>query len=193
MATSTYNQTNTAQACALNNYCSSSGGTIEAGRQAEIGATAGSTEVTFSVAASQADDNEYSWEIILPASATSDADNATVRMNFTTGHMDVTWESCFICRVNSSCVNQETIGSGTALGISTNAGAQSTVISCSAVTFSAGDKVIITCGFSNAGSHSARTIGVTPSSTHTLPFNAPAASGWGALINDKRNTLVLNI
>ena len=178
MGTSSYAQTNTAQVCSLANYCSSEGGTIEAGRQSEIGASLGSTEFTASVAASQGDDNELSWEIILPSGATSDADDATIVNNFTTGNMDATWESCFICRVNSGCVNQETIGSASGLGISTNSGQQSTVISCSAVTFAAGDKVIIVMGFSNAGSHSAKTVGITPNQSHTLPFNAPAGAGF---------------
>lgn len=170
-----FQQTDTAQACALNNYCSSVGGTIEAGRQASVGGTAGSSEVTFTVASSQADDNEFSFEVVVPAGYTWGAGNWTVNVNFTTGNSDATWESCFICRVNSSCVNQATIGSSTGLGIATKSGAQSTIISGSAQTPGAGDKVIITLGFSNASTMFARTVGITPSTTIESPLSAPVS------------------
>lgn len=176
MATSSYVETDTAQVCSLAQYCSGLGGTVEAGRQAEVGVSAGSSEQTFSVAASATDDGEWSWEIILAASTTSDADTATIPINFTTGDMDVTLESVHICRVNSSCANQETIGSSSGLGLSTTAGVQSPTVSCSAVTFAAGDKPIIILGFSEAAGHSAGTIGITPDQTMTLPFNPPAAA-----------------
>ena len=178
MATSSYVENDTAQVCALNNYCSGLTGTIEAGRQAEGGVSAGSTEQTFSVAASAADAPEWSWEIILAASTTSDTDTATIPINFTSGDMDVTLESVHICRVNSSCSNQETIGSSSSLGLATNAGLQSPTVSCSAVTFAAGDKVIIVLGFSEAAGHSAGTVGITPDQTMTLPFNPPAPTGF---------------
>ena len=126
--TTDYQQNDTAQVCTLNNFCSTVGGTIEVGRQAENGVAAGSSEQTFSVAASQADDNEFSFECIPKANTTGDSGTWTVRVDFTTGHMDATWESCFICRVNSACVNQETIGSATALGLATNTGVRSTNI-----------------------------------------------------------------
>ena len=178
MTTSTYDQTDTAQVCALNNYCSGAGGTIEAGRQAEIGVGVGSTEQTFTVSASQTDDNEFSFECVLPSGATSDADTATINVNFSTGSMTAIFDSISICRVNSSCVNQETIGTTGSIGFATNGGAASPTVSCSAVTFSAGDKVIITLGFSETGGHSNQTVGITPDQTMALPFNPPAPTGF---------------
>lgn len=174
-----FQQTDTAQSCALNNYCSSVGGTIEAGRQASVGGTAGTSEVLVTIAASQADDNEFSFEVVVPAGYTWGAGNWTVNVNFTTGNMDATWESCFICRVNSSCVNQATIGSSTGLAIATSSGAQSTVISGAAQTPSAGDKVIITLGFSNANTMFTRNVGITPSTTIESPLTAPSAFNPG--------------
>lgn len=176
MAT-TYQENDTSQICALNNFCSTVGGIIEAGRQAQNGATAGVTEVTFLVDPRQVDDNEFSFECILTAGTTGDAGNWVIRANFTTGQMDVTWESCSICRVSSACVNQETIGSATALGLATTAGVQSTTISGAAVTLAAGDKVIITLGFSNANTMFARTIGITPNQLIDSPFMPPAPAG----------------
>lgn len=179
MATTDYTQNDTAQACALNNYCSGVGGTIEFGRQAEIGAGAGSTEQTFTCAVSQADDNEWSFEVIIPTDVVNPTDttDAIINVNFTTGQMDLDWDSVFICRVNSSCVNQETIGSATGLGITTNAGLQSTTVGMSAVTFAAGDKCIITLGISNANTMFTRDAGITPDQVLALPFNQPAAAG----------------
>ena len=161
----TFQQNDTAQACALNNYCSTVGGTIEEGRQAESGASGGVTGADVSVAASQTDDTEFSFECIFPNGTTDGAGDWTVDVNFTAGHMDATWESCFICRVNSSCVNQEEIGSATGLGKTTTGGQQNVVISGSAVTLANGDKVIVVLGFSNSGSHSAKTVTILPDAT----------------------------
>lgn len=174
---STFQQTDTAQVCALSAYCSSVGGTQETdtGRQATVGGSAGVTEKTFSVATSQTDDIEFSFECVIPAGYSGDAGDWTVNVNFSTGNADATWESCFICRVSSGCVNQATIGSATGLGIATKSGPQSTVISGAAQTLSAGDKAIIVLGFSNASTMFARTVGITPSATITSPFSAPAA------------------
>lgn len=158
----TFTQTDTAQVCALNNYCSTVGGTIEAGRQASVGGTAGSSNVTFSVAASATDDNEFSFECIVPADTTWGAGDWTVNIDFLVGNMDVTLESCFICRVNSSCANQATIGSATGLGQATTSD-QSVVVSGAAQTPDAGDKVIITFGFSNANTMFDRNIVLIPS------------------------------
>ena len=169
-----FQENDTAQACALNNYCSTVGGTIEAGRQAEEGVGAGSSEVTFTVALSQADDNEFSFELVFGNDVDGDSGTWTVRANFTTGNANATWESCFICRVSSGCVDQETIGSTTGLGIDTSLGAASTTVSGSAVTLADGDKVIITLGFSNSNAHQNRTVGITPDRIIDSPFSVAA-------------------
>ncbi len=176
MTTESYVQEDTAQGCALNNYCSAGGGTIEAGRQAVQSGSVGSVEASFSVAASASNDNEFSFEIILPTDATSDADTAVIPINFTTGSMNAILESVYICRVNSSCVNQETIGSESGIGFATNGGSTTRNISCSAVTFAAGDKVIITLGFNETAGHSSQNVGITPDQTMSLPFLAPASA-----------------
>lgn len=181
MATINYQENDTAQVCSLAVYCSSVSGTVEVGRQAEQGVGAGSSENTFSVPTSQADDAEYSFELVIASDSTWDAGNWTVRLDLTTGANDATWESCFICRVNSGCTNQAEIGSATGLGISCmTAGVKSTVIAGSVQSPSAGDKVIIVCGFSNSNSMFARTLGITPSQLIDSPFNPPAGVGQGA-------------
>lgn len=172
MATTSYNQTDTAQNCALTAHCSTVGGTVEVGRQVSQAAL-GSVEVVFSVGAGLTDDVHFSWEVVLVDGTTMDADNATIVMNFTAGDMDVTWESCFICQRDSGCSAVATLGSATGLGIATNSGQQSTVIACSSGTFTSGDVIIIACGFTEGAGHSAGNIGVTPNQAMTLPWNPP--------------------
>ncbi len=176
MATSTYAQTDDAQSPTLAAYCSTVGGTPEQGRQATIGGTTGVTATaSISCGAGQTDDLEISYECLLPTDAVSSAEDATITIDISLNSMNVDWDSCFICRVNSSDVNQETIGSATGLGITTNGngGILSTTISCSAVTFAAGDYVIIALGFSETAGHSAVNIQMTPNQVFLLPFNAP--------------------
>ncbi len=182
-------QTDTAQSSTLNNYCSTSGGTIEAGRQAAVGGSVGSSEQTFTVAAGAATDNEFSFECIIPDDSTTGSGTWTVPVNFTTGDMQVTLEEVWICQIRASS-NIATIGSNTSLGLSTSAGIQSPTVSGSAITFVNGDVAIVTLVFSESGGHSAGTIGVTPDQTITSPFTAPVAAGFGALLSNKRNRLI---
>ena len=176
MATSNYVQTDTAQVCSLANFCHGTG-TPEFGNQAAIGGSVGSGEDILTVAQSQTDSAEYSFEVILPTDAESSAEDASIPINFSTGNMNCVLQSVYICRVNSSCVSQEEIGSETSIAFATNGGDTTRTIACSAVTFAAGDKVLIVLGFSEAGGHSSSTCGITPSQTMALPFNAPAGAG----------------
>src|SRR6187431_1393606 len=41
----------------------------------------------------------------IPASTTGDAGTWTVQINITTANMNLTWAECWVCRVNSLCVN----------------------------------------------------------------------------------------
>ena len=190
MATSSYIQNDTAQVCALNNYCNPSGGTIEAGRQAEQGVSAGASEVTFTVASGQANDMEFSFEVIIPSGSVSEADTAAIPINFTTGSMTAELGTIYLCRVSSGCVNQETIGNLTSIGYATSNGLNTFNVTCSSVTFSAGDKVIITMSFTETGGHSNQTVGITPDQTMSLPFNAAAA---GAVIRPAMRPFIHNL
>ena len=165
-------QTDTAQTSTLSNYCSTSGGTIEAGNQAAVGGSVGITEVTVSVAASASTDNEFSFECVIPDDSTTGAGTWTIPINFTTGDMDVTLEEVWVCQVRSSS-NIATIGSNTGLGLATHSGTQTPTVSGGAITFVNGDFAIITLVFSESAGHAAGTIGITPSLTITSPFTAP--------------------
>lgn len=168
-------QTNTAQTSNLGNYCSTSGGTIEAGRRAIIGAGAGSVETVVSVAAGASTDNEYSFECVIPDDSTTGSGTWTVPINFTTGDMDVTLEEVWICQVRANS-NIASIGSSVGLGLATTGGLQSPTVSGSAITFVNGDFAIITLVFSESAGHSAGNVGITPDQTITSPFTAPVGS-----------------
>jgi len=178
VATTDYDQTDTAQVCGLNEAaCVGLGGTVEVGKQAEIGVGLGSTEFTASVAANADRQQELSFEIIIPSDVINptDTDDIVLNLNFTTGHMDVTLENAFICRINSSCANQETIVSEASLGVPTDSGLQAVTLPfVNSVTFAAGDKAILRLAFSNSGSMFTRTVGITPNQVLELPFNQPA-------------------
>lgn len=182
-------QTDTAQSSNLNNYCSTSGGTIEAGRQAAVGGSVGSSEQTFSVAAGASTDNEFSYECIIPDDSTAGSGTWTVPVNFTSGDMDVTLEEVWICQVRANS-NIATIGNSTGLGLTSNSGLQTPTVTGSAITFVNGDVAVITLVFSESAGHSAGNVGITPDQTITSPFTAPVAAGFGGLLSNKRNRLI---
>ncbi len=168
-------QTDTAQTSTLSNYCSTSGGTIEAGNQAAVGGSVGSVEVVVSVAASAATDNEFSFECVIADDSTTGAGTWTIPINFSSGDMDVTLEEVWICQVRSNS-NIATIGSSTGLGLSTTAGTQSPTVTGSAITFVNGDFAIVTLVFSESAGHAAGNVGITPSLTILSPFTASATT-----------------
>lgn len=169
-----YTETDTAAVCTINTYCAtgSFGGTALL-KQASDGGTAGTTEILPSVVASATDHVKLLFEIV-PTSTSWDAGTWTVRFNVTTQNMNVSWSSVYICRVNSSCTNQATIGSSTGLGISLGSpGVKSTTVTGSSQSPSAGDKVLVLCLFDNSAMTN-QTVGITPDQNIDSPFN-PAA------------------
>ena len=91
------------------------------------------------------------FEIVPPAGTVWAAGNWTVRLNVTTGSAAAcTWTGTFLCRHNSSNVNQGSFGSltGQTTAINTT-GVKSHVVSGSSQTPSAGDKVYIVLVFSS--------------------------------------------
>ena len=182
-------QTDTAQTSTLTDYCSAAGGTIEAGRQAAIGGSVGSSEQTFTVAQSASTDNEFSFECVIPDDSTTGAGTWTIPINFTTGDMTAVLQEVWICQVRSNS-NVATIGSTTGIGFATNGGATSPTVTGSAITFVNGDFAIVTLVFDETGGHASKTVGITPDGTITSPFTAPVAGGWGGLLSNQRNRLV---
>lgn len=171
-----FTQTDTNDQCARNGtYCSglTSAGVAGNSDRCVDGGTAGTLERTFSVPGEASDQAITIFTCLVGASVSWDAGTWTVRLNVTTENMFLTWSSVHICRVNSSCTNQETIGSSSSLGIGLDtAGVKSTTVSGSAVTPSAGDKVVIVFGLSNSNM-SAQSVGITVDQNIDSPFTQP--------------------
>lgn len=131
--------------CARDPYCSAEVDLLATvKRDAVDGGTAGSTEVTLNMQAGETVGNS-TWFFV---DSIDDFDGAsgdwTCRLNVTTANSDVDIEAIYICRLNSSCVSQETIGSLTAIGTTLTAGVKThTVTQSASVTISAGDIVAI--------------------------------------------------
>lgn len=137
-----------------------------------VGGTAGVTAESQTMDGSAANLAAVWYELTIPADTTWAAGNWTIRLNCTTASAQCLWDAVFICRVNSSYVNQATIGSATGLAIALNTtGVKETVISGSAQTPSVGDKVIVVLLFDNTNSMT-RTFGWTPDQIIVSPFTA---------------------
>jgi hypothetical protein len=168
-----FTQTDTASGCAAAAFCSGlSAMGEEHDSQATIGGSAGSAEDNITIDGNATNLRAYYIECVIPADYLGDAGDWTVRLNLTDAASNSTWTHCHICRVNSGCTNQETIGSNTSVGQSLGTtGTLTATVSGSAVTLAANDRVMIVFGFTNTNSCT-RTFGITPSLNIDSPFSA---------------------
>jgi hypothetical protein len=113
-------------------------------------------------------------EIVPAAGVTWSSGTWTVRLNVTTLNANITWTATYICRLNSSNVNQATIGSLTAQTTSLGSTGVKThsVTNGSSQTPGAGDKAYIVCVFSVANSNN-QSFGWTPNQAIDTPLTAP--------------------
>ena len=158
--------------------CSNDGGVgnLTAAKEMSNGGTAGTVEETARMASG--DVNQRCIMIETPAVGFTDwaSGNYTVRLNVTTAGA-LTWTKCFVCRVNSSGVNQATIGSDQAVGISMNsAGIKTVTISGAAQTAADTDRVYIVCVFDGPGGHGNTQFGWTPNQNIDTPITPPPAT-----------------
>lgn len=181
MAVITLVQTDTAGSCAMDNYCEGAATECNATfmKIAQSGGTAGSTELSCSMpTVSTRILNGFDCPI--DAGASWNGGTWQIPLNFSSGNMNITLEEIHICRVNSSCVNQETIGSSTGIGYNTFDGLNTFNVTGSAQTPDSGDRVIILCLTTNADSMMAQSVGITPSETINTPFDdGVTATGVG--------------
>jgi hypothetical protein len=170
-----YQQTDTTAVCARAVYCSalslaSGTGTQHAELQAVFGGTAGSGSFTLGLAASQTTVIGWAFEIPITNGETWLGGTWTVRLRINTANSNITWTNIDICRVSSGCVSQASIGSASSLGISLGStGVKTATVSGSAQTPSAGDKVWILLGFTNAVA-STQTAGIVDDQLIDSPF-----------------------
>jgi len=166
-------QTDTAMDCAVAAFCSGLTANGASGaKQASQGGTAGTVENTVKIDNLASNERAFYTECIIPAGATWAAGTWTVRFNCTTAVSGVTIASIYICRVNSSCVSQATIGSATGLSIDLGTtGVKSQAVTGAAQTPGAGDKVVIVFGISNTNEHGNQTVGRTHNQLINTPFS----------------------
>ena len=142
-------------------------------REAVVGGTPGTVAKTINVSASAVNTADWAVRWAPAAGVSWDAGTWTVRMNVTTANMNIDLTEIHICRHNSACVTQESIGSATGLTIDCGTtGVKSQTVTGSAVTPVAGDVVIVVFVFTNAAM-TIQSIGVTPDQNIDSPFTAP--------------------
>lgn len=152
------------------NGCSGATGGSTANRQATVGGTAGTVAVPDSITGNATGEVGPVMDLTVPASTTGDSGTWTTRLNVTTANMNLTIVSIFVCRANSTCTNQETIGSATGLSISLGTtGVKSQNVTGSAVTLAAGDRVTVIYVLAN-GSMNAAAFEWTPNQDIDSPF-----------------------
>lgn len=172
----TYGETDNAVSGADSIFCS--GTTVPPGGifigTAEVGGSPGTLANTVDVGSSATNQWAGRTQIAPAANVSWDSGTWTVRMEVTTSNMNLTWAAVYICRTNSSHVNQATIGSATSLGISLGTtGVKSTTVSGASQSPGAGDLVEILWVFSN-GAMSTQSFGMKHSQNIDSPFNVAA-------------------
>jgi hypothetical protein len=175
----TIRQKDTASDCAANVYCS--GGTAHTdidSRLATNTAGYGSSPVSVTLDGTQ-DYIGWNWDCEFTTDpAVRGAGDWTTRLNVTTGVNKCYITGIWFCRVNSSCTNQETLGSNTALNTEIEiAQVYSNTISCSAPSaWNTGDRIVVVYRIRN-DNHGDETIAITPDQDIDSPWSLVAATG----------------
>lgn len=145
----------------------------------QVDGVAGSGSASASAQASDTNIIYASWAGAVDAGVSWSSGTWTVRWNVTTSNMNFTTTEVFICRMNSSGVSQQTIGSSTGLGIShATTGVKSATISGAAATPSPGDFILVLLVGTNAAM-SVQNPGVINGQNIDSPFT-PATGSVGA-------------
>ena len=136
---------------------------------AQVGGIAGTATQTVTLTSSQTNVWGYQTKVIVPANTNWNAGTWTWRLNVTTANMNLTLTEVHICRVNSSNINQATIGSATNLGlVLTTTGVKSGTITGISQTPNVGDYVNIVFVFTNGAMSTQSTV-----ITHNQIINSP--------------------
>jgi hypothetical protein len=145
----------TSVACAIATFCSGASLNVGATRSkvASLGGVAGVTSSSPSIDANANRLIAVQFELS-PSFATGDiwgVGNYVVRLNITAGNANLTLEDVYVCRVNSACVSQATIGSSltNAISLSTTGVKTVTVSGAAQAGAAVGDIVQIILTFSN--------------------------------------------
>lgn len=172
-------QTDTAMDCAAAAFCSglSAPANTPVRQQGEEGGSAGSTEDSVLLNANESNVRSLFHEYVVPADYDGAAGDWTIRINVTTAGASCSVESVHVCRVDSGCTNQETLGSlSSTTSIATTGIKTFTVNQASGATFAAGDKVVVVFGLKNGDTMLSRAVGFTPDQITTAPGTVEAAA-----------------
>lgn len=105
---------------------------------------------------------------------TGDSGDWTVRINHTTGSANLIGREIHICRIDSGCANQETLGALTGQTFDTSTGTwTATVSQASNTSVATGDRVMIVVGYNNTATHGNHNLGITPSLNIDCPWTVP--------------------
>jgi len=160
-------------------------------RQCVDGGTAGTGTPTFGTDAAGPFQVCLGWEMVPAAGDVWSAGVYTIPINVTTGNANLLWGLVFVCRINSACVNQATIGSlAIPVQIPMVTGVHSVqVTGLEQASPSAGDKVYVACIFKSNGG--AVTVNFTPNQLISTPITAgsqtlclPGRMVFGGLSNE---------
>ena len=176
MATN-YQQEDTASACGTVAGCS--GKTVAdtpIGRLCVEGGTAGTGTPQVKSTAGELDRAAVMFEMQPANGGTWGAGNYVVRLNITTANSAATWIATYVCRFNSGCTNQETIGSltGQSTGLGST-GVKTHTVSGSSVTPADNDKVYVILVVDFAADHGNVAFNFTPDQLIDTPIVAGAA------------------
>jgi len=176
VATITLQQTDDSSLCTtVSAFCSglSVGSGTTGSRDATAGGSAGSSEVSLTTGSAESNSIVFQFVSGELGSDSWESGTWTVNVNCTTSNEDVTLQSIYICRVNSSCTSQETIGSLTSIGQSWIAtGTKTHEFTCSASSgASTTDHAVIILAFDSEG-HGGKSFGITPSLTIATPVES---------------------
>jgi len=171
----TFNQTGTDfTTCTNQQYCS--GNTVNTGgtddREASEGGTGSAVDVTPSIDASANNLDAIWFWLVDGTNNLEDLDGASgdwsCSINVGQSNMNLNWTGFTACRINSSCVNQETLVSDQTftqdLG-STGVKTQTGMSQASATTIAAGDFISCQLAFDNADTMMAQAFKFDPDQT----------------------------
>jgi hypothetical protein len=149
-----FQQTDTADSAPRAAYCSGLSINMDTtGRQASYQGTPGTGTYGVQLSANAKNLAAYWNQILIPAGTAWNAGIWTISIDVTRGGSGVTLSSAYLCRVNSSNVNQATIGSATGLSIDmSTTGVKTFPIAGTAQTPASGDFVELVIGLSNSSS-----------------------------------------
>ncbi len=159
----------------INVFCSglANNANAQQGNTASVGGTAGTVSNPIGMDASASRKIAVGWSYTPGGSVSWNAGTWVVKLEISTANGNCTWTDCFICRTNSSNVNQATIGSATGInqGLGSTGVKTSPSISGAAQTPNAGDKVWIILAFSNTQG-TIQTFNYKSSQVISSPFTA---------------------